>query len=75
MMIMKKIMNMNKMRIKRITSVKKNNMKIKALKMTMVIMLMKKKKMITNKNLRINFYKDDKKEKRPKKVLLCYKTG
>ena len=63
--------------MKRITSVKKNNMKIKALKMTMGIMLMKKKKkkMITNKNLRINFYKDDKKEKRPKKVLLCYKTG
>jgi len=75
MMIMKKMMNMNKMRIKRITLVKKNNMKIKALKMTMVIMLMKKKKMITNKNLRINFHKDDKKEKRPKKVLLCYKTG
>lgn len=60
--------------MKRISSVKKNSMEIKTLKMTMGIMLMKKK-MITNKNLRINFYKDDKKERKLKKVLLCYKTG
>ena len=75
MMIMKKMMNMNKMEMKRISSVKKNSMEIKTLKMTMGIMLMKKKKMITSKNSRINFYKDDKKEKKLKKVLLCYKTG